>query len=303
MDTRNQQRTPGNRVGVACVGLACLGLLSSSACAKPDLVPPVATIAATVDRNVAAPGSPIVTTYVITPTAGTPLPDGYWLFVHMVDEQGEIVWTDDHQPVASVEQWRAGARVEYSRTSFVPRTPFTGQVHLEAGLFHPKSATRLPLRGGTDRGMQTYRLAGFAVEPGTEDIFVVFGEGWHDAESGSEGTGVSWRWSRGAATLSFRNPRRDAEFLLELDHPLAQAVEGLEVEVLAAGMSLGTFQVGGPKELLRLPLSQAAMGEAGSVELRLSVRPTFVPAALPRLRSIDSRELGVRVFNAHVSVR
>jgi hypothetical protein len=38
------------------------------------------------------------------------------------------------------------------------------------------------------------------------------------------------------------------------------------------------------------------------VELDLHVRPTFVPASIPSLKSADTRELGVRVFNVHVGI-
>jgi len=184
----------------------------------------------------------------------------------------------------------------------VPRTAYTGPVFVEAGLVDPKTSARLSLQG-TDVGMQTYRLGSFTVQPAANGIFIVFGDGWHDAETGSEGLGVSWRWSRGSAGLSFKNPKRDARLLLEVDQPLTASVSPPQVEVRMGDALLGAFAVRGPKEILVVPLDRAALGDQDTVSLTLSVHPTFVPAAVPQLRSIDSRELGVRVFNAYIEGR
>jgi hypothetical protein len=56
----------------------------------------------------------------------------------------------------------------------------------------------------------------------------------------------------------------------------------------------------GRTELRRIKLSSAQLGTADTVELRISVDRTFVPATVPALKSNDPRELGVRVFRAFV---
>ena len=286
------------RNGLMGVGLA----LGVAACSSSEPAPAVATLSAAIDRPVASPGSPVVIRYAMATLGQAPLPDGQWLFVHFVSDQGEILWTDDHPPAVSTGQWKAGAPVQYARTTFVPRTAYTGSVFVDAGLVDPKTSTRVSLQG-TDLGMRTYRLGSFTVQPGANDTFVVFGDGWYDAETGSEGLGVSWRWSRGSAGLSFRNPKRDAQLLLEVDQPLAASVAPPQVAVALGGSTVATFDVKGPKEILVVPLDQTALGDGDSVAITLSVRPTFVPAAVPQLRSIDSRQLGVRLFNAYVATR
>jgi hypothetical protein len=277
--------------------------LGVAACSSSEPAPAVATLSAAIASPVASPGSPVVVRYVMSTLGRAPLPDGQWLlFVHFVSDQGEILWTDDHPPAVPTGQWKPGTPVEYARTTFVPRTGYTGPVFVDAGLVDPKTSRRLSLQG-TDVGMLTYRLGSFAVQPGANDTFIVFGDGWYDAETGSEGLGISWRWSRAAAALSFRNPKRDAQLLLEVDQPLAASVAPPQVGVAVGGSTVATFDMKGPKEILVVPLDHTALGDGDSVSVTLSVRPTFVPAAVPQLRSIDSRQLGVRLFNAYVATR
>ena len=50
----------------------------------------------------------------------------------------------------------------------------------------------------------------------------------------------------------------------------------------------------------RMEISPEQLGGADTIEMTISVDKTFVPAAIPALKSADSRELGIRVFRAFV---
>jgi len=52
-----------------------------------------------------------------------------------------------------------------------------------------------------------------------------------------------------------------------------------------------------------VPLSAAQMGASDTVEVRIGVDRTFVPATMPGSGSKDVRELGVRVYHAFVEPR
>jgi len=58
--------------------------------------------------------------------------------------------------------------------------------------------------------------------------------------------------------------------------------------------------VPGGSELRRTDIPVASLGGAETIEMTISVDKTFVPAALPALRSADPRELGIRVFRVFV---
>ena len=61
----------------------------------------------------------------------------YWVFVHVLDPDGEQMWTDDHQPPMPTRQWKAGETIEYKRTIFVPNYPYIGEAVVRLGMYDP----------------------------------------------------------------------------------------------------------------------------------------------------------------------
>ena len=175
-----------------------------------------------------------------------------------------------------------------------------GQTRVEIGLFSRTTGDRLPLAGETT-GQRSYRVATFDMRLQTDNLSVVFGDGWHEAEVADEFSGPEWRWSRKDATLSFRNPRRDVQVYLQLEQPSAAFPEPQRVEVRTGSAVVDSFLLpAGRIELRRIPMAAGQLGTAETVELTVSVDATFVPAAVSALKSTDSRELGIRVFRAFV---
>jgi hypothetical protein len=144
-------------------------------------------------------------------------------------------------------------------------------------------------------------VANFEMKLQSDNLFVIFRDGWHETEVAGEGSGLEWQWSKKDATLSFANPRRDVEVLLRLDQPVATFPTPQRVEVRAGSDVVDAFTLPtGQIELRRIKLPAAQLGTANTVELTISVDKTFVPATVPALKSNDPRELGVRVFRAFV---
>ena len=229
--------------------------------------------------------------------------EDYWVFVHFMDADGELMWTDDHRPPTPVPAWKPGATVEYTRTMFIPKFPYTGETRVEVGLFSPESGARLPLSGESE-GMRAYRVATFTLRLQSDNVYVVFNNGWHETETAAEATGLEWQWTRREATLSFRNPKRDATFFLQLDQPVKAFAEPQRVELRLGDAVLDSFPLpAGSRELKRVNISAAQFGDAETVEMAIVVDKSFVPATIPELRSTDPRELGVRVFRAFVQPR
>lgn len=228
--------------------------------------------------------------------------EDYWVFVHFLDTDGELMWTDDHQPPTPTRQWKPGATIEYDRTMFVPKFPYAGETFVEVGLFSRATGERLPMTGQT-AGQRSYKVATFNLRLQTNNLFIVFKEGWHPTETAEEGA-VEWQWSKKEATLAFRNPRRDALFYLQLDQPVKGLAEPQRVELHLGDALIDSFTLHPQQtELRRIALSADQFGNAETAELRLTVDRTFVPAAVPGLRNSDPRELGVRVFRAFLQPR
>jgi hypothetical protein len=60
---------------------------------------------------------------------------------------------------------------------------------------------------------------------------------------------------------------------------------------------------GGQRELRKLNLTSAQLGNGETVEVTVSVDRTFVPANMTQLKNSDSRELGIRVSRAYVQAK
>jgi hypothetical protein len=283
---------------LAMIVIASCAMSCSSA---DDNAAPIATPSVTLSTQSAAIGSPVEMRYRFAVVPDAPvIKEDYWVFVHFLDSDGELMWTDDHEPSPPVRQWKPGSTVEYTRTMFIPKFPYVGPTRVEVGLFSPSSGDRLPMTGRT-RGQRSYEVATFEMRLQSDNLFVIFRDGWHETEVGGEGSGLEWQWSKKDATLSFSNPRRNVELFLQLDQPVEGFSMPQRVEVRAGSEIVDSFTLAaGRTELRRIKLSSAQLGTADTVELRISVDRTFVPATVPALKSNDPRELGVRVFRAFV---
>jgi hypothetical protein len=256
-------------------------------------------VAVTPAAAVADVGAPIDVAYRWTRVAGAPAPSGdLWVFVHFMDASGMLLWTDDHRPPVPPSQWGSDA-VAYRRTVFVPRLPYSGEVRLRVGLYAPATGDRVPLAGAETRD-GAVAAGSIEVRPPTNAVFVAFGAGWHGAERAPQEPLREWRWSGGAAHLSFRATPRDSVMWIELDQPVAQ-VGTQRLQVRAASELLATLPITpGARVVHQVPLPVQRVHSA-MVDLTLTVSPTFVPSAIPALGSQDTRELGARVFNVYVA--
>ena len=155
---------------------------------RTDTAPPVATPAVALTRPDAVVGGPIEMTYRWAVAPGAPaFPADAWVFVHFLDADGELLWTDDHEPPTPVWEWKPGATVEYVRTTFAPKLPYVGEIRIEAGLFSRGTGQRLPLQG-TTRGQRSYELGRLNLQLQGEALLVVFKDGWHATEQAEGST-------------------------------------------------------------------------------------------------------------------
>lgn len=267
-----------------------------------DETPPVASVSAKFNTTRPPLGSPIEVTYrwVVEPNAR--FDEDYRVMVHFLDSDEELMWTDDHLPPKPTTQWKAGQTVEYTRTMFVPIYPYIGKATAVVGLYSIKTATRLPLTG-EDRGQRSYKVADIQLLPQTENVFVIFNDGWHPAEVAEDNPAVDWQWTKKDSGLTFRNPKRDCLLYLSLDGQPSGLPEPQTVTIVIGGQPLDTFSVGHDQVLRKTPITAAQLGTSDMVDLRLQVDKTVVPASLPGAKSRDPRELGVRVFHAFVEAK
>ena len=69
--------------------------------------------------------------------------------------------------------------------------------------------------------------------PQTENLFMVFKDGWHPAEVADHNAPSSGSGRRSTPTLAFKNPKKDAMFYLDVDSPGQRAHEPQHVTASA----------------------------------------------------------------------
>jgi hypothetical protein len=287
------------------VSLVLLTAVAGSAACKraKELGPPVATPAVTLSHDRAPVGSPIEITYKFVVAPGAKFTEDYRVFVHVVDSDEEQMWNDDHNPPVPTSQWQPGQTIEYTRTLFIPVFPYVGDATIQVGLHSTKDQHRLTL-SGDDSGQQAYRVARLSLLPQTENLFMVFKDGWHPAETSTQDPGMEWQWTKQQATLAFKNPKKDALFYLDVDSPGATMHQAQQVTVTLGGQTIESFNLPpDQRSLHKIKLPAAAMGDQDLSELQISVDKTFVPAVVTSGTSKDPRELGIRVFHAFIDPR
>jgi hypothetical protein len=276
------------------ISLSISLLLVSAACGrKSEEQPPVATPSVTLNRDRAAIGSPLRITYRFEPT-DRKIDGDFWVFVHVLDEEGERMWGDDHQPPVPTSSWRPGQPVEYSRTVFVPNYPYIGPAEIRVGLYQPSTGERLPL-AAREASRREYIVASVLIQPQSENIFLIYKDGWHPTETHPQDPTIEWQWTRKTATVSFRNPKKDSTLYLEYDARTDVFDPPQQVTVRIGEQVIGAFSADARNvKLVTMPVSAAQLGTGDVTELVLDVDRTFQPG------SGDTRELGIRVFHAFI---
>jgi hypothetical protein len=295
------QRIPRQPVAL---GVAALVLASSlAACRKKESpAPPMATPSVSLNHEKTPLGSPIDITYKFVVASDATFTEDLRVMVHVVDADEELIFAFDHNPPVPTTQWKPGQTVEYTKTVFVPIYPYVGEATIQVGLHSTSTQKRVTLVGD-DAGQHAYKVAKLQLQPQTENVFTVFKEGWHPGEIAEHNATVEWQWTKKDATLSFKNPKKDSAFYLDLDNPGSVFNEAQQVTVTLGGQVVDEFTLQ-PKQpqLRKVPLKAAQLGTGDVAELVISVDKTYVPATLVP-GSKDPRELGVRVFHAYIDPR
>jgi hypothetical protein len=286
------------------LGLAALVLASSlGACRKKEApAPPLATPSVTLNHEKTPLGSPIDITYKFVVANDAKFTEDLRVMVHVVDADEELIFAFDHNPPVPTTQWKPGQTVEYTKTVFVPIYPYVGEATIQVGLHSTTTQKRVTL-AGDDAGQHAYKVAKLQLQPQTENVFTVFKEGWHPGEIAEHNATVEWQWTKKDATLSFKNPKKDSLFYLDVDNPGSVFNEPQQVKVTLGGQVVDEFTLQ-PKQpqLRKVALKAAQLGTGDVAELVISVDKTYVPAVLVA-GSKDPRELGIRVFHAYIDPR
>jgi len=226
----------------------------------------------------------------------TPLQKDYTVFVHFLDQEGKLIFTDDHAPPIPTSQWKPGGRVEYQRTPFIPYTPMVGELKVKVGLYHIESGTRLTLAGKDEGGDRAYLVGKVKLLPEDLNSLPVYKDGWYDLEVVSEDTLKEWIWSQKEAEVSFVNPRRDAILYLRALSPAAYLGSPQQITLYLNDQPLESWQCTTSEDFLRkITIEKERLGRDNWIDIRIEVDKVFIP--IEHGEGKDARELGVKVYN------
>jgi hypothetical protein len=255
----------------------------------------------TLNRNRAPLGSAVEVTYTwnLEPSAKK-LTQDYRALVHFLDTHNVMLFEDDHVPVPPVTQWEPGKSYSYTRTKFIPIYPYVGDVEIRMGLYPPGGrGERIALKG-EDTGMREFKVAKMELLPQTENIFLVYKEGWHSPEASPQNPSAERTWTKKDALVSFKNPKQDVIVYLEADTNY-KAFDAPPVLTIAVANKAGLVVPIQDSEvfLKKIRVKAADLGSDEWVDLRLSMNQSFVPK-LKGVNANDDRELGLLVYHLYV---
>jgi len=235
-------------------------------------------------------GTPVEMTYKFVVAKDAKFMSDYHVMVHFGDQDGQLIYTDDHDPPTPTKQWMPGQTIEYTRTFWAPEYPYFGTATIEIGMYAAGEKLRAPM-AGIDTGHRSYKISTFQLLPQNEGVQAIHRAGWYNLE-GSAASG--YYWTKKDAIFAVTNPRKDCVFYVEVDNPSTQLDMPQQVTISLGPALLDQFSVVAMHPVLRrIPISAGAWGNAGNVELKISVDKTFTPKN-------DPRELGIRVLHAAV---
>jgi hypothetical protein len=275
-------------------GLLMCALLVAGGCSRDEpTAPPVASASLSLNKDKAAIGSPLAMTYKFQVAQTATFDGDYAVFVHVIGPDGETLWQDDHQPAVPTSQWKPGQNVEYTRIVFVPNYPYIGDATIRLGLYNPATGRRLSL-SGNDAGRQEYAVTKLNLLPQADNVYLIYKDGWHSAEVDPSNPLVEWQWTRKAATLAFKNPKRDATFYIKFDARADLFNPPQQITLKVAGQSVASFAADAKDAVLKtFPIRAAQFGDGEMSELVIEVDRTFTAPG-------DARELGIRVYQAFI---
>ena len=287
-------------VAVAAAGL--LAVVAIVACAREPLEgSPVAIPTLEISTTRPQLGGVIEARFSFTILPDVAFDQDLTVFVHVVNDAGELMWTDDHEPSRPTSTWLPDTTVAYTRMMFVPRYPYLDSAAIHLGLYSPATGVRVPLLG-EDVGQRTYRVQDIRLSPQTDNVALTYASGWFDYEVDPDNEARPWRWMAKTGSLSFTNPQRESLFYLHIEG-IKPYAEPQQLTVSVADRVVDRFEIEAEDIRRKIPLTVTDLGAGRSAELRLEVDRTFVPRTIPQLNNSDERALGVKVLQALLVAR
>ena len=138
------------------------------------------------------------------------------------------------------------------------------------------STTRRPGKRLTlsaqEASRKEYVVSKFQLLPQSENVFLIYKDGWHPAEVAADNAATEWQWTKKTATISFRNPKKDLLFYLEWDARPDLFTPPQQVTLTMGGQDHRRIYRRQPgQEMMTFPITAAQLGTGEMAELVINV--------------------------------
>ncbi|MCP4154205.1 MAG: hypothetical protein GY757_41145 [bacterium] len=223
--------------------------------------------------------------------------DEYQIFVHFWRTKNkEMLLGDDHVPQQKLSHWKQGAKINYSRTIFIPNfldefdIDFEGyeKIKLTVGLYIPKKEESKIILFEKKIDIQS---ASFNAPE------IVYDEGWHQSETEQRIKNKderTWRWTAKKAVCIIENPKKDCLFKVRGGVDKSK-FEDQKIILKINETILEEFIPTDGKFAKEYIVTPEMMGNEDEFKLTIETDKSFIPSALnPDVK--DDREMGIQIF-------
>lgn len=248
------------------------------------------------NKRVATTGGMIKAKYTFSISPKAKIPDyNGTIFVHFVDADGNIAFTDDHQPEKKLTTWKQGETISYERLIFIPSEILPGEYNIRLGIYDPQGKKdRFPLNAKEYKD-KAYEVATLIIKTPPWEL-IKFQDGWYDLERSAEDPFIQWRWTKKNAIAYLLNPLKNSKLYIEFEaNPSDYEGNSINITFKINDNILDQISFEKQEKLLKIyNLTKEKMGIDKYIKFEIESDKTFIPSKIAK--ASDNRELGIRIY-------
>ncbi|OGL47027.1 MAG: hypothetical protein A2161_17550 [Candidatus Schekmanbacteria bacterium RBG_13_48_7] len=228
-------------------------------------------------------------------TSDEPLKKNYKVALHFMDQDGEVLFVDDHLPSVPSSQWKKDEVIKYSRPIYIPFAVDQKTASVVIGLYDEKNPQE---KIGLNGLQNVYKPARYVL--GTLKILpcddftldterMDFKKGWYNLERDVRNR-LQWRWTKEEAVCSIRNPKKQA--VLYIRGWVPEFESPATVSIVLNGQSLEQFTAK-DEFIKKYEINKELLGTSEWIDLVLKTDKLYSPSE--HGQTSDPRNLGIMV--------
>ena len=209
--------------------------------------------------------------------------------VHFIDDEGRVIWQDDHYPPIPTSKWKSGETITYKKVFKIPQNVYYPRISMAIVFYDPKNTSEKYYIQTKEKIERKYTVAKMFVEPEEKEIYR---KGWQKLEFSPDGRN-SWRWMGPYASYAFKNPQMNV-FLNIRGSTILKCLENpFKIELLLNKTPLDTIELKSNKFEKQILLEKELLKDEEWCLLEIKPNHFFVPKECGI--SDDTRKLSIMI--------